>query len=240
VAADKVDPIHQFHIYPLVPIHIGGYDFSFTNYSLFMVISVVLAGGFLYFATGARSVVPGRAQTVSEMLYEFCADMLHDSAGPQATKFFPFVFALFVFVLIANLLGMFPYFPTVTSHLIVTVALAVFVFLMVMIAGFWKNGFHFLKLFVPSGIPVVLLPLVMAIEIISFFTRPVSHSVRLFANMLAGHITLKVFAGFVFSLGSIGAVGVAGALLPLAMVVGLTALVFRIAFLQAYVFAMLT
>jgi F-type H+-transporting ATPase subunit a len=173
------------------------------------------------------------------MTYEFSAAMLKDSAGNEGMRFFPFIFTLFVFVLMANLLGMFPYFPTVTSQLIVTVALALVVFFMVMIAGFIRHGFHFFKLFVPSGIPVALLPLVVAIEIISFFTRPVSHSVRLFANMLAGHITVKVFAGFVFSLGTLGAVGVVGAILPLIMVVGLTALEILIAFLQAYVFAML-
>ena len=190
--------------------------------------------------TSTRGLVPGRGQAVSEMIYEFIASMLRDSAGSQGMKFFPLVFTIFVFVLMGNLLGMFPYFFTFTSHLIVTVVLAMLVFLTVLIYGFWKNGMRFLKLFVPEGVPAVLLPLVVAIEVISFFTRPVSHSVRLFANMLAGHITLKVFAGFVFSLGSLGAIGVAGAILPLAMVVGLTALEFLIAFLQAYVFAMLT
>ena len=240
MAADKVDPIHQFHITTLVPIHVGGYDFSFTNSSLFMVLIVVVAGAFLYLTTSSRGLVPGRAQSISEMTYEFVASMLHDSAGSQGMKFFPFVFTLFVFVLVANLLGMFPYFLTVTSHLIITAALAVVVFLIVLIAGFWRNGLRFFKLFVPSGIPVALMPLVVAIEVISFLTRPISHSVRLFANMLAGHITLKVFAGFIVSLSSFGAVGIAGALLPLAMAVGLTALEFLIAFLQAYVFAMLT
>jgi len=222
-----------------VPIHIGGYDLSFTNFSLFMVIAVVLSGGLLYWATSGRRVVPSRSQSVAEMTYEFSAAMLKDSAGNEGMRFFPFIFTLFVFVLMANLLGMFPYFPTVTSQLIVTVALALVVFFMVIIAGLIRHGFHFFKLFVPSGIPVVLLPLVVAIEIISFFTRPVSHSVRLFANMLAGHITVKVFAGFIFSLGSLGALGIAGAILPLVMVVGLTALEILIAFLQAYVFAML-
>jgi len=239
LAADRVDPIHQFHINTIVPIHIGGYDLSFTNFSLFMVIAVVLSGGLLYWATSGRRVVPSRSQSVAEMTYEFSAAMLKDSAGNEGMRFFPFIFTLFVFVLMANLLGMFPYFPTVTSQLIVTVALALVVFFMVMIAGFIRHGFHFFKLFVPSGIPVALLPLVVAIEIISFFTRPVSHSVRLFANMLAGHITVKVFAGFIFSLGTLGALGIAGAILPLIMVVGLTALEILIAFLQAYVFAML-
>ncbi|WP_311029501.1 F0F1 ATP synthase subunit A [Mesorhizobium koreense] len=239
MAADRVDPIHQFHINTIVPIHVGGYDLSFTNFSLFMVIAVVLSGGLLYWATSGRRVVPSRSQSVAEMTYEFSAAMLKDSAGNEGMRFFPFIFTLFVFVLMANLLGMFPYFPTVTSQLIVTVALALVVFFMVMIAGFIRHGFRFFKLFVPSGIPVALLPLVVAIEIISFFTRPVSHSVRLFANMLAGHITVKVFAGFIFSLGTLGALGIAGAILPLIMVVGLTALEILIAFLQAYVFAML-
>jgi F-type H+-transporting ATPase subunit a len=239
LAADRVDPIHQFHINTIVPIHIGGYDLSFTNFSLFMVIAVVLSGGLLYWATAGRRVVPSRSQSVAEMTYDFAASMLKDSAGNEGMRFFPFIFTLFVFVLMANLLGMFPYFPTVTSQLIVTVALALVVFFMVMIAGFIRHGFRFFKLFVPSGIPIALLPLVVAIEIISFFTRPVSHSVRLFANMLAGHITVKVFAGFIFSLGTLGALGIAGAILPLIMVVGLTALEILIAFLQAYVFAML-
>jgi F-type H+-transporting ATPase subunit a len=237
---DRVDPIHQFDIYPLIPIHIGDYDFSFTNSAAFMVLSAVVAGAFLYMTTSTRGLVPGRGQAVSEMIYEFIASMLRDSAGSQGMKFFPLVFTIFVFVLMGNLLGMFPYFFTFTSHLIVTVVLAMLVFLTVLIYGFWKNGMRFFKLFVPEGVPAALLPLVVAIEVISFFTRPVSHSVRLFANMLAGHITLKVFAGFVFSLGSLGAIGIAGAILPLAMVVGLTALEFLIAFLQAYVFAMLT
>lgn len=239
MAADRVDPIHQFHINTIVPIHVGGLDLSFTNFSLFMVIVIVLAGGFLYLATSPRAVIPGRAQSIAEMGYEFTASMLKDSAGTEGMKFFPFIFTLFIFVLGANLIGMFPYFPTVTSQLIVTAALAILVFLMVLVAGLMRHGLHFFRLFVPSGIPIALMPLVVAIEVISFFTRPVSHSVRLFANMLAGHITLKVFAGFVFSLGSLGAIGVLGAVLPLAMVVGLTALEFLIAFLQAYVFAML-
>ncbi len=240
LAADKVDPIHQFHINQVVPIEIGGYDLSFTNSSLFMVVTVVLASAFLYLTTSSRGIVPGRAQSVSEILYEFVAGMLRDSAGSAGMKFFPFVFTLFTFILVANLLGMFPYFFTVTSHLIVTAVLALLVFFIVVIYGFWKNGLGFLKLFVPSGVPVVLMPLVIAIEVISFLARPISLSVRLFANMLAGHITLKVFAGFVVSLSTAGFVGVVGSILPLAMAVGLTALEFLVAFLQAYVFAMLT
>ena len=239
-APDKVDPIHQFHINRLIPIEVGGYDLSFTNSSLFMVVTVVLASAFLYLTTSSRGLVPGRGQSVSEILYEFVAGMLRDSAGSAGMKFFPFVFALFTFILVANLLGMFPYFFTITSHLIVTAMLALMVFATVLAYGFMKNGFGFLKLFVPSGVPVVLMPLVVAIEVISFLARPISHSVRLFANMLAGHITLKVFAGFVVSLSAYGFVGIVGSILPLAMAVGLTALEFLVAFLQAYVFAMLT
>ena len=184
---DRVDPIHQFNVYPIIPIEIGDLDLSFTNSSLFMVITVVLASAFLFLTTSSRGLVPGRAQSISEILYEFVAGMLRDSAGSAGMRFFPFVFTIFTFVLVANLLGMFPYFLTVTSHLIVTVALALMVFLTVIVYGFWKNGFGFIKLFVPSGVPIALMPLVVAIEILSFFARPVSHSVRLFANMLAGH-----------------------------------------------------
>ena len=240
MAADKVDPIHQFHINTIVPIHVGGYDLSFTNSSLFMVITVALAAAFLMFSTSGRALVPTRLQSMSEMTYEFVASMLRDAAGTQGMRFFPFVFSLFMFVLVANLLGLFPYFFTVTSHIIVTFALAALVIGTVVVYGFAKHGFGFLKLFVPEGVPALLLPLVVAIEIVSFLSRPVSLSVRLFANMLAGHITLKVFSGFVVSLSALGAVGVAGAVLPLAMAVALTALELLVAALQAYVFAVLT
>lgn len=234
------DPIHQFQISKWVPIEVGGVDFSFTNSSFFMVATIAVASLFLILSTSGRGLVPSRWQSMAEMSYEFVADMLRSSAGTAGMKFFPFVFSIFMFVLIANLLGLFPYFFTVTSHIIVTFALAMAVILTVVIYGFMKNGLSFLKLFVPSGVPVVLLPLVTLIEIISFLSRPISLSVRLFANMLAGHITLKVFAGFVVSLSTFGAVGVAGAVLPLAMTVALTALEFLVAFLQAYVFAVLT
>jgi F-type H+-transporting ATPase subunit a len=174
------------------------------------------------------------------MAYEFVSNMLRDAAGTQGMKFFPFVFSLFMFVLVANLLGLFPYFFTVTSHIIVTFGLAALVIGTVVVYGFMKHGLGFLKLFVPHGVPVFLLPLVVLIEVISFVSRPVSLSVRLFANMLAGHITLKVFSGFVVSLSALGAVGIAGSVLPLAMAVALTALELLVAFLQAYVFAVLT
>lgn len=234
------DPIHQFQISKLIPIEVGGLDFSFTNSSLFMVATVAVASAFLFLTTSNRGMVPSRLQSVSEMGYEFVASMLRDGAGTAGMRFFPMVFSLFMFVLVANLLGMFPYFFTVTSHLIVTFVLAMLVIGTVVIYGFWKHGLGFLKLFVPSGVPGVLLPLVVMIEIISFLSRPISLSVRLFANMLAGHITLKVFAGFVTSLGALGALGIGGAILPLIMTVALTGLEFLVAFLQAYVFAVLT
>ena len=234
------DPIHQFQISKLIPIEIGGLDLSFTNSSLFMVATVATAGAFLYLTTSNRGLIPSRAQSVSEMSYEFVANMLRDAAGTQGMKFFPMVFSLFMFVLVANMIGMFPYFFTVTSHIIVTFVLAMIVILTVIIYGFWKNGLHFFNLFVPKGVPGVLLPLVVAIEVISFLSRPISLSVRLFANMLAGHITLKVFAGFVVSLSAMGGVGIAAAVLPLGMAVAITALEVLVAAIQAYVFAILT
>lgn len=234
------DPISQFNIKEFIPLEIGATNISFTNSSLFMVATVVLTSGFFIWATSRRGMVPNRAQSFAEMTYEFVANMLRDAAGSDGMRFFPLVFSLFLFILVANMLGMFPYFFTVTSHIIVTVALALLVFFTVIIYGIYKNGLGFLKLFVPSGVPAVILPLVVVIEIISFFSRPISHSVRLFANMLAGHITLKVFAGFIVSMGSAGAIGVVGAILPMIMTLGITALEFLVAFLQAYVFTLLT
>ena len=234
------DPIHQFQIQKWIPLEIGGYDVSFTNSSGFMLATVAAASALLYFSTAGRSLIPGRLQSVSEMAYEFVANTLRDATGTAGMKFFPFVFSLFMFVLVANLLGMVPYFFTVTSHLIVTFALAMLVMLVVVGYGFYKNGIGFLNLFVPHGIPALLVPLVVMIEVISFLSRPISLSVRLFANMLAGHITLKVFAGFVVSLSAMGAVGIGGSILPLAMTVALTGLEFLVAFLQAYVFTVLT
>jgi F-type H+-transporting ATPase subunit a len=234
------DPIHQFQIQKWIPLELGGYDVSFTNSSAFMVATVVLSSALLYFGSAGRNLIPGRLQSVAEIAYEFVHSTLGNIAGAAGMKFFPFVFALFMFVLTANLLGMFPYFFTVTGQLIVPLILAMLVMSVVVGYGFYKNGFKFLRLFVPSGLPIVLLPLVILIEVISFLSRPLSLSLRLFANMLAGHITLKVFAGFVVLLTAKGALGIGGAILPLAMTVALTALEFLVAFLQAYVFALLT
>lgn len=234
------DPIHQFQIQKLIPIEVGGVDFSFTNSALFMVVTVVGASAFLILSARGRGLVPSRWQSAAEVTYEFIAKTLRDAAGSEGMRFFPFVFSLFMFILFANLIGMFPYFFTVTSHIIITATMAILVIGLVIVYGFRRHGFRFLRLFVPSGLPKVLLPFVTFIEVLSFISRPISLSIRLFANMLAGHITLKVFAGFVATLGSLGFVGVLGAILPLAATVALTALEFLVAALQAYVFAILT
>ena len=236
-----MDPIHQFEIKNLFPLaQFGGIEIAFTNSALFMLIGLALILLLMLGATSSRALVPGRLQSVAEMSYEFIATTLRNSAGTEGMKFFPLVFSLFMFILVLNVIGIIPYTFTVTSHIIITVLLALIVFLTVLIYGFWKNGLRFFRLFVPSGIPIYILPLVTFIEVLSFLSRPVSHSVRLFANMLAGHITLKVFGGFVVMLGSLGFLGWLGAVLPLGLTVALTALELLVAFLQAYVFAILT
>jgi len=237
----QVDPIHQFEIKDLWRIgSLAGHQIAFTNSALYMFIIVGAISVLLIGATAPRAVVPGRLQSIAEMSYEFVADTLRSSAGAEGMKFFPFVFTLFTFVLFANLIGLIPYSFTVTSQLIITVTLALLVFFIVVGYGFWRNGLHFLNLFVPKGVPTIILPGIVVIEVLSFLSRPVSHSVRLFANMLAGHITLQVFAGFVIMLAGAGILGWFGAALPFIMVVLLTALELLVAFLQAYVFAILT
>lgn len=241
VAADSglaIDPMHQFEIQRLVPLEIGGLDVSFTNSAAFMLAAVALITLFMTVGGRPRTLVPGRLQSMAEMAYEFVARMVRDNAGTAGLRFFPFVFSLFMFVLFANMMGMIPYGFTVTSHIIVTFALAAFIFLGVTVIGFIRHGLGFLTFFVPKGVPVLLLPLLVVIELISYFTRPVSLSVRLFANMLAGHTMLKVFAGFVVALAAAGLVPLSAG--PLVLMVALTALEILVAFLQAYVFAILT
>jgi F-type H+-transporting ATPase subunit a len=235
------DPIHQFQIQDLTgSVNIGGYDFSFTNSALFMGATVAVITGFLLYAASKRELVPGRAQSIGEMWYGMIDNMVNNVLGKEGKPFFPLVFSLFSFVLIANMLGMFPYFFTVTSHVIITVSMALFVVGLVVVVGIWKHGLGWFKLFVPSGVPIAILPFISLIEIISFLSRPISLGLRLFGNMLAGHIVLKVFAGFVVSLSALGFGGILGALAPMAMAVALTALEFLVAFLQAFVFAILT
>ncbi|HSI40062.1 MAG TPA: F0F1 ATP synthase subunit A [Xanthobacteraceae bacterium] len=239
--ATEIDPIHQFEIHKIVDLGTpGGVHLAFTNSSAFMFGIVALVFFFLTFATRGRTLVPGRMQSLAEMSYEFVAQALRSTAGNEGMKFFPLVFSLFIFVLVANFVGMVPYGFTVTSHIIVTAALALVVIGTVIIYGFMRHGTHFLHLFVPSGVPAFLLPFMVLIEVISFLSRPISLSLRLFANMLAGHIAMKVFAGFIVMMSATGVAGALGAVLPLSMVVALTALEFLVAFLQAYVFTILT
>ena len=205
-----------------------------------MLVTVGLTVSLMLGTTVGRRLVPTRLQSVGELSYEFVANTIRSSAGEAGMKFFPLVFSLFMFILVSNMIGLIPYAFTVSSHLIVTAALALLVFFTVLVYGFYKNGLKFFRLFVPKGIPIFILPLIVFIEVLSFLSRPISHSVRLFANMLAGHITLKVFAGFVTMLGAMGVLGWAGAVLPLALTVALTALELLVAFLQAYVFTILT
>jgi F-type H+-transporting ATPase subunit a len=238
-AARMIDPIEQFHIEKLFTIgHIGNQEIAFTNSSAFMFGSVALVT--LLMLGPGRNLVPGRFQSVAEIAYEFVANTIRSNAGKDGMKFFPLVFTIFMLLTVSNMIGVIPYSFTIASHIIVTAALAFLVFFTVLIYGFYKNGLKFLKLFVPSGIPIFILPLVVFIEIFSFFLRPISHSVRLFANMLAGHIALAVFAGFIPMLAGLGIAGYFGAVLPLGMVMALTALELLVAFLQAYVFTILT
>jgi F-type H+-transporting ATPase subunit a len=235
------DPIHQFQIHDLAgPFNIGGYEIGFTNSALFMGLTVAAITGILLLASAKRELVPSRLQSVGEMWYGMIDNMVNNVLGKDGKPFFPLVFSLFSFVLVANMLGMFPYFFTVTSHVIVTVAMALFVVGLVVVVGIYKHGLGWFKLFVPSGVPMAILPFISLIEIISFLSRPISLGLRLFGNMLAGHIVLKVFAGFVVSLGALGGLGFLGAIAPMAMAVALTALEFLVAFLQAFVFAILT
>jgi F-type H+-transporting ATPase subunit a len=227
-------PLEQFEIQRLIPIDLGGLDLSFTNSALFMLIAVALITLFLTYAMRTRSLVPGRLQSMAELSYEFIANMIRENVGTEGRRYFPFIFTLFMFILFGNLLGMIPYSFTYTSHIIVTFAMAAVVFIGVTVIGFVRHGAKFLKLFVPSGVPIFLLPLLVVIEILSYLTRPISLSVRLFANMMAGHTMLKVFGGFVVSLGFLAGWA------PLAFVVALTGLEIGIAVLQAYVFTILT
>jgi len=228
------DPMHQFEIKRLINLEFLGVDASFTNSSLFMVLAVAAISILTIWGMRGRALVPTRMQSVAEISYEFVANMVRDNVGSAGQRYFPFVFSLFMFVLACNMLGMIPYSFTVTSHIIITFALAAVVFIGVTIIGFAKHGIGFLKFFVPSGVPVLLLPLLVVIEVISYLTRPISLSVRLFANMMAGHTMLKVFGAFVVGL------GVLGGWAPLAFMVAFTGLEILVAFLQAYVFAILT
>ena len=231
--AAELNPLEQFEIKHIIPIHIGGVDVSFTNSSLFMLIGVALVTALITLSTRRAQLVPSRWQSVSELSYEFIAGMIQENVGKEGMKYFPFIFTLFMFVLAGNLIGMVPYTFTYTSHIIVTFGMAIVIFIGVTLIGIKRHGFHFLTLFAPQGVPWVLLLLLVPIEIISYCIRPFTLSIRLFANMLAGHAILVVFAGFVTVMGI-------GGIAPLAMDVGFILLEFLVAALQAYIFAILT
>ena len=229
------NPMQQFEVYKIGPeINFGGVNLSFTNASLFMIISVISIIIIFNLGSKKKSIIPNKIQLLAELSYSFVSKMINDTAGSKAKPYFSFIFSLFMFVLFCNMFGMIPYSFTVTSHIIVTFVLASFIFIGVTVIGFLKHGLGYLKLFVPSGVPIILLPLIVIIEIISYLSRPISLSVRLFANMMAGHTMMKVFGGFVISL------GIVGGWLPLSFSVALTGLEILVAFLQAYVFAILT
>lgn len=226
--------MEQFEIKNLFNLDLFGHDISFTNSSLMMVVALVLISGFMIFAMSGRSLVPSRIQSLAEIVYEYVAGMVKENLGEDGMKFFPWVFSIFIFVLILNLIGLIPGNFTVTSHIIVTFALAAMVWLVATFVGFWTHGLGYLKLFVPEGVPVWLMPVIIPIELISYFIRPISHSVRLFANMMAGHTMLEVFAGFAVMLPLWGKIA------PVGFMVAFTGLEFLVAFLQALIFTVLT
>jgi len=226
-------PLVQFEIKRLIPMQVGDFDVSFTNSSVMMIATVLLISSFLILGMRRSALVPGRWQSIVELSYIFIANLLKDTVGSQGRPYFPFIFTIFMFVLFGNLLGMVPYSFTFTSHIVVTFTMALFVFLGVTIIAIAKHKMHFFSFFMPPGVPMYMAPLLIPIEIISYLSRPISLSVRLFANMLAGHTLMKVFAGFILALGAAG-------IAPWAFVVALTGLEIVIAFLQAFVFTILT
>jgi F-type H+-transporting ATPase subunit a len=233
-------PVEQFTIKSLLHLELLGYDVSFSNSALFMILAVLVSVAYLTFAMRNRDMVPGRLQASAEMLYEFISEMVRSNVGNEGRPYFPFVFTLFVFLLFGNMLGLIPYSYTFTSQIVVTFVLAAFIFVGVTLVALIKHGMHFFSFFVPPGAPKVLIPFLIIIEVISYFVRPVSLSVRLFANMLAGHTMLKVFAGLAVMITGAGGVAVAGSILPFLALIGLTGLEVLVAGLQAYVFTILT
>ena len=231
--AEAHNPLDQFVIQTWIPIKIGDIDASFTNSSAFMLLTVICATALMVIAVRPRAGVPGRWQLLAELTYQFIARMVSDNIGKEGRAYFPLIFSIFMFVLFGNLIGMIPYSFTFTSHIAVTLTMAVFIFILVTVIAVMKHGIKFFSFFLPEGVPIILAPLMVIIEVISYFTRPFSLSVRLFANMMAGHTLLKVIGGFVVPLGIFGVVPIAG----LVAVMGLE---FLIAFLQAYIFTILT
>lgn len=233
-----VDPLHQFRIHPLIHLELAGWDISFTNSSLFMVLATLLITSFFYFSVNPRAIIPNRWQVISEATYTFISDMIRENTGKDGLTYFPYIFSLFLFILMGNILGMIPYGFTFTSHIIVTFSLAIMVVLSITLLGFARHGWRFLRLFCPANTPVFIIPLLVPIEIMSYLTRAVSLSIRLFANMIAGHAMLKLFGGFAIALA--GTVFFPVALASVAINIAITGFEFLIALLQAYIFTILT
>ncbi|MDE0993236.1 MAG: F0F1 ATP synthase subunit A [Rhodospirillales bacterium] len=231
--AEGHSPLAQFEIKTLIPLEVGDINVSFTNSSVFMVATVLAISLFLVMGMRRSALVPGRWQSMVELSYIFIANLIKDTVGSEGRPYFPFIFTVFMFVLFGNLFGMLPYTFTFTSHIVVTFTMALFVFLGVTLIAIAKHKMRFFTFFMPPGVPMYMAPILIPIEIISYLSRPISLSVRLFANMLAGHTLMKVFAGFIFALGVFG-------IAPWAFIVALTGLEIVIAFLQAYVFTILT
>ncbi len=239
--AKELDPLEQFEVHVVAPLAEGAaINLSLTNIAVFSLVTSGVILAFVFAATRRLTMVPNRMQSLGEVTYQFIAKMITDVIGPDGLRFVPFVFSLFTFVLVANLLGMIPLFPTVTAQLAITLTLGLLSILTVVIFGLIHQGLGFFRLFAPSGLPIWLYPIIVPIEVVSFVARPFTLGVRLFANMLAGHLIIKLFAGFAVMMGSLGAVGLVGALLPLFGIFAVTGLEFLVAFLQAYVFAILT
>ncbi len=233
------DPLHQFVIERIIPLEIGGIDLSFTNSSLWMMIGVIVSTGFISVAMNRKALVPGRMQVLVEIFYEMVAGLVRNNIGSEGRKYFPFIFTLFIVVLMGNLLGLIPYSFAYTSHIIVTAAMSFMIFGMIVVLAIMRHGLHFFSHFAPPGVPWFVYPLLVPIEIVSYLARPVTHGLRLFANMMAGHIMLKVFAGFSVAMAGAGAFGFVAAILPMFVNAGLIAFELLIALLQAYVFAIL-
>ncbi|NDA09047.1 MAG: F0F1 ATP synthase subunit A [Alphaproteobacteria bacterium] len=233
-------PVEQFTIKALLHLQLFGFDVSFTNSAMFMLLAVLVSVVYLTFAMRRREMIPGRLQASAEMLYEFISEMVRSNVGNEGRPYFPFIFTLFVFLLFGNMLGLIPYSYTFTSQIVVTFVMAAFVFVGVTLVALIKHGMHFFSFFIPPGAPKPLVPFLIIIEVISYFVRPVSLSVRLFANMLAGHTMLKVFAGLAVMITGAGGVAMAGSVLPFLALIGLTGLEVLVAGLQAYVFTILT
>ncbi|HEV2265098.1 MAG TPA: F0F1 ATP synthase subunit A [Stellaceae bacterium] len=229
----QLEPLEQFVIKPIVPLHIGKLDVSFTNSALLMTIAMLVVSAIVVIGTRREELVPGRIQSLGELAYEFVGNMIDETVGAEGQRYFPFIFTLFMFILFGNLLGLIPFGYSFTGQIIVTFAMAAVVFIGVTLIGIWRHGWHFLSFFVPHGVPLVLLVLLVPIELLSYLIRPFTLSIRLFANMLAGHTMLAIFGGFAASIGVLG-------LLPLGLDILIFFLELLVAVLQAYVFAILT